>query len=126
METASILIIEDDKVTAAMMKDILTGNGYRVCGVVASGEEAVEHALSTRPDLILMDICLEGKIDGITAFEKIKKSADIPIIIVSTFINVENIARSLYAKPSGYIHKPFTPERLIRKVEMALAGYRLL
>ncbi len=126
MDKGNILIIEDSKVAAELMKDILTSNGYRVSGVISTGEEAVNVALATRPDLVLMDICLEGSLDGIKAFEKIKEKTDIPVLIISSNINEENIARSLHAKPSGYVSKPFTPERLVRKVEMALAGHRLL
>ncbi len=125
MTQASILIVEDDKVTAMLISEILCDSGYRVSGVVDSGEDAISFVHGACPDLILMDIYLKGSIDGIATFDKIKTSRNVPVIFISGSIDAENIARSVSMKPSGYLHKPITKERLIRKVEMALAGHRL-
>lgn len=120
-EAARILIVEDEEEIAQLIKIILVNHGLVVSDMVATGEEAVATALGTHPDLVLMDIKLRGKMDGIAAAEEIRKSADIPILFVSAYSHT--ISRAITTKPSGYLKKPFTREGLIRKVEMALAGY---
>lgn len=118
---AKIMIVEDEDEIAQLIKLILVNHGLIVNAVVATGEEAVELALATHPDLVLMDVKLRGKMDGITAAQEIRKSADIPILFISAYSHT--IGRAITTKPSGYLTKPFTREGLIRKVEMALAGY---
>ncbi len=118
---AKIMIVEDEDEIAQLIKIILVNHGLVVNAIVSTGEEAVGTALATTPDLVLMDIKLGGKMDGITAAEEIKKSADIPILFISAYSHT--IGRAITTKPSGYLKKPFTREGLIRKVEMALAGY---
>ena len=117
-----ILIVEDERSIADLMKIMLLRCGYCVNGVVASVKEAVEIAIHTRPDLILMDIKLSGEMDGIIAYEQIKKSVDIPAVFVSAFTDEDIIARAQQTNPSGYIVKPFKIEQLITGVEKALAG----
>jgi CheY-like chemotaxis protein len=119
--TARILIVEDEDEIAQLIKIILVNHGLVVNAIVSSGEEAVETALATHPDLVLMDIKLGGKMDGIAAAEEIRKSVDIPILFISAYSHT--IGRAITTKPSGYLKKPFTREGLIRKVEMALSGY---
>lgn len=122
MGKASILIVEDVDIIAEYIRSILTKHGYSVIGCIATGAEAVDVALGSRPDLVLMDIKLKGETDGIMAYEQIKKSADIPIVFVSAYADERAIDESMEKKPSGYVIKPFTPEELIGKVELALAS----
>ena len=77
MTKPRILIVEDERMIATIIKEVLTKKGYCITDIVATGEEAVEISLETRPDLILMDIKLKGKMDGITAYEQINKTVDI-------------------------------------------------
>jgi CheY-like chemotaxis protein len=107
------------------MKLMLSKEGYCVTDIVATGEEAVEIALKTQPDLILMDINLRNRLDGINAFEQIKKTVDIPVVFVSTYADEDIIARATQSKPSGYIVKPFKCAQLIKGVEKALEWHRL-
>ena len=67
MEAARIMIVEDEKIVARDIENILKGLGYSVTALVDSGEDAIEKALETRPDLVLMDILLKGKLDGVSA-----------------------------------------------------------
>jgi len=126
MGKAKILIVEDEEVLVKCMKVILTQEGYSVSGIVASGEEAVEVALKTRPDLILMEMKLRGKIDGIIAYEQIKKSADIPVLFVSTYADKETIDRAMQTEASGFLAKPFKNSELREKVKAALASHAKL
>lgn len=120
MENAKILIVEDDKTVARLMQTVLTKNGYPVCAVAATGEEAIEAALKGDPDLILMNIKLKGKINGITACEEIRKSSDVPIIFVSGYADTDIRARALQNKVSGYLIKPFKNAAFLRIVANTL------
>jgi DNA-binding NarL/FixJ family response regulator len=125
MTAANILIVEDDDPTAQLINVLLAGRGHNVCGIVSSGEKAVDMTIKTTPDLVLMDIRLDGRIDGITASEQIKKVVDVPIIFISTYTDRETIDRAVQCNPSGYIVKPFRSEDLLRKVESALDWKRI-
>ena len=125
MKKARILIVEDDAATAKLIKLLLTKRGHTVCGIVSSGEKAIDITFKTRPDLVLMDIKLAGKTDGIIAFEQIKKVAYVSVVFVSAHTDKETIDRAIQCKPSGYIVKPFKGEELLRKVESALDWHRI-
>ena len=123
MEKAKILIVEDECTIAKCLKIMLAQVGYCIVDIVASGEEAVAIALQTRPDLVLMDIKLSGKIDGITAFKQIRKSADIPVVFVTAYADKVFIDRAMLMNPSGYVVKPFKSATLLHAVETALAEH---
>lgn len=120
MKMARILIVEDDYDTADFLNLLLSQNGYCVTNIVVSGEEAIETVLHSPPDLVLMDIKLEGHMDGIKACGQIKKSVDVPVIFVSAYSDRETIDRALQSGPSGYIVKPFKRKPLITEIEKAL------
>jgi CheY-like chemotaxis protein len=107
------------------MTIVLSKEGYCVTDIASTGEEAVEIALKNQPDLILMDIRLRGKMDGITAYEQIKKTIDIPVIFVSDYADENIIARVTLCNPSGFIVKPFKIVQLIKEVGKALEWHRL-
>lgn len=117
-----ILIVEDNGPIVGFFHEILTKEGYCIIDIVATGREAIEIALDTRPDLILMDIQLKDEMDGITAYERIKETVDIPVVYVSAYADKHIIARANQSNPGGYVVKPFKIEQLINCVEEALAG----
>ena len=125
MKRANILIVEDDNDTAQLIKLMLTNGGYTVTGIIASGEKAIDSVIKTRPDLVLMDIKLKGTIDGIKAFEQIRKVVDVPIVFVSAYTDKEMIDSAMQCYPNGYIVKPFKREDLLRKVESVLDWHRI-
>jgi len=124
MKEPKILIVEDVRMIADYMELILFHNGYRIAGVVASGEEAVVTALKTRPDLVLMDIKLDGVIDGITAAAMIHDQSDIPIIYVTAYTDKAVFERAMSTNPSAYLHKPFRGNELIDTIQIILDGGR--
>jgi CheY-like chemotaxis protein len=126
MEKAKILIVEDDKSNAELMKLLMFQNGYGICDVVATGEDAVDVAQKIHPDLILMDISLQGSIDGIMACEMIRKTNYIPLIYVSAYGDTDIHSKAMATKPNAFIEKPFKSKLLIEAVEMALSGNRQL
>jgi CheY-like chemotaxis protein len=122
MGGGNILIVEDEGITGEYLMLLLASRGYSVAGVVSSGEDAVAMAMTTRPDLVLMDIKIKGEIDGIMAAEKIMQTTGIPIIFVSAYATDKMIDRAMETNPCDYIVKPFTSRRLLGAVEKALAG----
>ncbi len=124
MKEPKILIVEDVRMIAEYMELILFHHGYRVSGVVASGEEAVVTALKTRPDLVLMDIKIDGVIDGITAAAMIRDQSDIPIIYVTAYTDRAVFERAMSTNPSAYLHKPFKGTELIDMIQRTLEGGR--
>lgn len=120
MEVKKILIVEDDMIVAHSIKSMLERNGYHVTSISVSKQEAFDSIKVSLPDLVLMDIAIEGPIDGISTARSIKRAYDIPVIFI-TQIEDEDVFKS--AKeifPHNYITKPFTDEQLRRSVELAL------
>ena len=115
--TRRVLVVEDEVITAMSLEMELEQAGYTVCRKVSTGEEAVEIARKEVPDLILMDICLAGNVDGIEAAKLIRKNADIPMIFITGYAdeNMESRAKSL--KPLGYLLKPLKIEKLQQLID---------
>jgi len=114
-----IMIVEDEAVIALRLQQRLTEMGYDVAGVAYSGEEAAEKARSLRPDLILMDIMIPGKLDGIKVAEMVKSELDIPVIFLTAFSEDKIIERAKKAEPFGYILKPFQDREVKAAIEVA-------
>lgn len=120
MAKTSILIVEDEAIIASVISAALKKFDYEVVDILNSGEEAVAVALQKKPDLILMDIRLQGEVDGITATERIQKQMDIPIIYLTAYADELTLERAKKTKPYGYIPKPFQEIELKTTIEMAL------
>lgn len=126
-ETAAptkILVVEDEQIVALELEDQLTQMGHSVVGIVASGEEAVEQARRLQPHLILMDIKLQGELDGIEAAELIRKEADIPIVYLTAFADEATLQRAKVTQPYGYILKPFQERELHVIIEVSIYRHR--
>ena len=120
METAKILIVEDEVIFALDLKSKLNSFGYIVTSVVNSGEAAVREASQNHPDLILMDIRIEGSLDGIQTAEIIREKYDIPVVFVTAYLDKERIDQAKITMPFGYILKPVMDRELKVTIEMAL------
>ncbi len=120
-----ILIVEDEWFIAQDTKGRVENLGYSVCGIAATGEDAVRQAAEMRPDLILMDIKLKGEMDGIAAAERIKAEQDIPVVYVTAFANRDLLERVKTTGPYGYILKPFKEEALHTAVEIAFYKHQM-
>ena len=115
-----ILIAEDEGIIARDLENRLRRQGYGVCAVVASGEDAIRKAGTGRPGLVLMDIVLCGDIDGIDAADEIRRSYDIPVIYLTAYADDRIVERAKRTEPYGYIIKPFEDRELRSAIEMAL------
>jgi CheY-like chemotaxis protein len=121
---ARILVVEDDVNVAAVMEARLESFGYSVCEIAQSGTKAIETSELHRPDLILMDILLEGDMNGIEAAEKISTTSDVPIIFVTCLNDPSVLDRAIKTNPSGYLVKPYDNAELRSCVEIALVKHR--
>jgi CheY-like chemotaxis protein len=83
MDKRRILVVEDERLVAKHIENMVRGLGYDVTGVETSGEDAVRTALEKTPDLVLMDIMLRGEMDGIEASEQIWEQAAIPVVYLT-------------------------------------------
>jgi len=119
----SILIVEDDFIVAKVIEKSLIEIGYQIAGMVSSGPEAIAAAEKEQPDLILMDINLQGDMDGITAAEKIQSRQNIPVVFLTAFSDQRTFSRALETAPYGYIIKPFQTNTLATTIEVALKKF---
>jgi len=121
MADKSILVVEDDGLIALRITELLTKAGHRVLDPLPSGEEALERlANPPYPDLILMDIGLMGKLDGIETVRRIRGRLDIPVLFLTAYSDDRRIAQAINMKAEGYILKPFGERDLLLSVERAL------
>lgn len=122
---ARLLIVEDEGIVALNIQTRLEGLGYSVVATVSSGEEAIQVAGETRPDLILMDIKLDGKVDGIEAAAEIRRLFQLPVVYLTAYTNDETLNRAKLTEPYGYILKPFEARDLCTTIEVALYKYQM-
>ena len=122
---ARLLIVEDEGIVALNIQNRLQGLGYSVVATVSSGEEAIQVAGETRPDLILMDIKLDGKVDGIEAAAEIHRLFHLPVVYLTAYTNDETLNRAKLTEPYGYILKPFEARDLCTTIEVALYKYQM-
>jgi PAS domain S-box-containing protein len=120
MNNTKILIVEDERTTAVVISHFLNRLNYSVVGMVSSGEEAIKMVEEKNPDLVLMDIGLEGEMDGIEAAAIIKKKFDAPVIFLTAYSDDNSIARAKETEPYGFLVKPFEQSDLNSTLEIAI------
>jgi len=116
-----ILLVEDEFLTAVNIKEDLELFGYEVPAIVTNGEEAIRKALELLPDLILMDISLDGPMSGIEAATEIQKSHPIPIIYLTAHADAKTIEQAKTTAPFGYLSKPCSAATMMSTIEMVYA-----
>ena len=115
-----LLVVEDEPIVSLDIKKRLEVLGYGKPLLASSGEEAVRVALAEQPALILMDIMLEGDMDGIDAAALIREQYNIPVIYLTAYADEETLQRAKITEPFGYIIKPFEDRELQTCIEMAI------
>jgi PAS domain S-box-containing protein len=123
--SARILLVEDENIVAMEIADLLQALGHSVCGVVASGEDAITGAADANPDLILMDIRLKGEVDGIQAAQHVHTHLDIPVVYLTAYADDGTVQRAKVTEPFGYLVKPFDEQQLHTAIEMALYKHQM-
>jgi len=120
----TIMVVEDEIIIGMHISETLTDLGYQVTDIIASGEEAIERAAELKPDLILMDIILDGSINGTQAAKAIRESLNIPVVYLTAHTDKFTLNLAKETVPFGYVVKPFTERELYTAIEMALARYQ--
>lgn len=124
MEKPRILIVEDEGLVARDLESMVRNLGYRVVGVCSSGEEAFRLINTRHPDLIIMDIVLQGRIDGIKAADEIRRRYNLPIIFLTAHTDEATFQRAKVTNPLAFLHKPVEQKELLTVIEMALYKHR--
>ncbi len=115
-----ILIVEDDMIIAANISLQLSKLGYEVTGIESRGEDAINHAKENHPDIILMDINLKGKLDGIETAKSIKHFFDIPFIYLTANSDEASFQKAKETHPYAFISKPFNKLNLERTIALVV------
>ncbi len=124
MEKPRILIVEDEGLVARDLESMIRNLGYRVVGICSSGEEALGLINTRRPDLIIMDIVLQGRMDGIKAADEIRRRFNLPIIFLTAHTDEATFQRAKITNPLAFLHKPVEQKELLTVIEMALYKHR--
>jgi CheY-like chemotaxis protein len=120
MVNNKILIVEDDAIISELIEWRLKKMGYTVSGKVATGQDAITLTNETKPDAILMDISLQGDMDGIETAKIIKEKFNIPIIFLTAYCDEKVLERIIPLQPTRYILKPFTDDDLRIALRLSL------
>ncbi len=122
--SARILIVEDERITAEDLRDILTDLGYTVTASVSNGADAISRAQEAPPDLALMDIRIKGEMDGTETARILRERFNIPVVYLTAHADSATVSRAKLAEPLGYITKPFQEAELHASIEIALHKHR--
>jgi CheY-like chemotaxis protein len=120
MANTKILVVEDESIIAMDVEMSLRNLGYEVTATVPSGEKAIRKVEQDKPDLVLMDIVLNGEMDGIQAAEQIRSRFRVPVVFLTAFADDKTLERAKITEPFGYITKPFQDTDLRVAVEIAI------
>ena len=120
MANAKILIVEDDKSSAAHLEECLKNLGYAVCAAVSCGREAIEKAEHTLPDLALVKLGLKGNLTGPETGKRIGSRFDVPVVYLTDEADGELLQRAQETNPFGYVLRPFEEQQLGLNIQTAL------
>lgn len=126
MNIPQILIAEDEIILARTISLTIENLGYQVAGIADSGEEAIQIVSEVQPDLVLMDIVLNGELSGIEAAEQIRDRFDIPVIYLTAYGDQDTVNKATQTDPFGYIIKPIEPDELSATIKISLRKHDLL
>lgn len=120
MDNLKVLIVEDEVIVAKNVETKLSKAGYKIVGCVTSGEQAIEKTMQLQPDVIIMDIKLNGQLDGIEAAKRIKQFLDIPVIYLTSYGDADTFQKAKSTDPFAYLIKPFNIDELSRVINLTL------
>ncbi len=112
-----ILCVEDDFIASYVLEKQIERLGYRLIGKVGTGEAAIEQAMELRPDLVLMDIKLEGKLDGLEAAQCLTTDFNIPVVFITARQDAELRRKAMHIESVAYLNKPIQLKALRNVVE---------
>ncbi len=122
-DKVKIMIVEDETIVALDLSMRLQKEGYEVVGIAASSDDAVALFTEQQPDLVLMDINIKGKKDGIETAKELKKIQEVPLIFLTAFSQNEYVNRAKAVNPSAYLVKPFNNDSLHTSIQIAIHNF---
>ncbi len=120
-----VLIVEDDRFISTILSMFLKELGHDLIGICQTGIEAVERCAEIKPDVVLMDIHLEGELDGIQTTERLKNEFDIPVIYVSSDTSSYIIERAIVSNSYGFLVKPVNKQELGISIDLAYYKHKV-
>ena len=121
---ARVMVVEDEAVVALHLRQELLKLGYTVAGVATAGEQALKMVEEVFPDVVLMDIHIQGELDGIETAKRIPRYLHIPVIYLTAYSEDTTLKRAGDTYPYGYLIKPFLDRELHATIKMALERSR--
>jgi PAS domain S-box-containing protein len=125
MSGKRVLIVEDESVIAAGIAKKLENRGYDPVASVSSGEEAISTAEELQPDVVLMDVRIEGDMDGTAAAAEIRRRLDIPVVYLTAYSDQQTLSKAKLSEPYGYILKPFREQELYSVLEISIYRHEM-
>ncbi|WP_207513108.1 LytR/AlgR family response regulator transcription factor [Longitalea luteola] len=122
-DKVKIMIVEDETIVAMDLSLRLQKEGYEVVGIASNSDDAIEIYTEHKPDLVLMDINIKGKKDGIETAAALKKIQEVPLIFLTAFSQNEYITRAKTVNPSAYLVKPFNNDSLHTSIQIAIHNF---
>lgn len=119
-----VLIVESERVVALSLTQQLCALGHDVVGQASSDGDAIAKARELCPDLVLMDVCLDGEMDGVDAADKIRRLFQLPVIYLTESSNADFLIRAKVTEPLGYVFKPYRKWELQVVIETAIYRHR--
>lgn len=123
MSKLKILIVEDNAIAALDIRSQLESLSYEVPAIILSGEDALKKIVKIKPDLVLMDVNLKGKLSGIKTAQTIKEMFDLPVIFLTAYSEEKMNNYIELTEYDGYLKKPFDNVKLIEIIENALNNH---
>lgn len=120
MTESSILVVEDERLVALSIREILRAEGFEVCGIANSASKALHSIAEMKPGMVIMDVKIKGSMDGIDLALRIRKDHGIPSVFLTAYSDEKLLDRAKLAEPLGYILKPFKPSDIVSAVKVAL------
>lgn len=125
MRTAKILVVEDEGVVAWHVQEALQALGHQVIAIATNARQAIQIATQQRPDLVLIDICLQGKNDGVSAAEYLYLHLNLPVVYLTAHADESTLKRATETSPFGYVVKPFQEAVLQSTIQVALRRHQV-
>jgi signal transduction histidine kinase len=122
---ARILVVEDESIVAFSLQQRLSKLGYDVPAIAVSGQESFDLVEQTLPDLVLMDIHIQGDLDGIDVASRLQETHSIPVIYLTAYSEDSTLERARKTRPYGYLLKPFSERELHATIQMAFERHKL-
>lgn len=125
MAQTKILVVEDESIVARDIRNMLIGLGYEVCGVIPAADEAILKTQETMPNLVLIDVMLQGEMSGVEAADQIYSKFSIPVVYLTAYADENTLQRAKKTEPFGYLLKPFEERELQTTIEIALYKFEM-